>query len=185
MTKPDWAAMNSAQKREALYAIVSVHPELSASELAMHFLNCSRNAIIGAAHRSNGKISLAKPKAAIRAKAILEKASAARKLKSERNRVPRSKLATRAALAQATASPHPSDGTAPPDTAIILPAAPDVSHALAFIEASDSVCRWPLWGRFSGAEVSRICGDHTEDGSPYCAFHRHRSTFRKPAEAAA
>lgn len=155
--RPEWKSMTPAERADAVRPLVK--EDLSASEIARHFVGASRNAVIGVVHR-NGM-------------ALTRRRSAPK----ESQPVPRP-------LPSGQRSAHPVLPTEPaaatPNIASPTEAAPPAmkaSEPVLFIATVDRQCRWPLWGFHDKpkADAMFVCGSPTPDGRPYCTHHAEKS----------
>lgn len=152
MDKPDWKSLTKQQKEDALKHAIEANAG-SASQIAGAFENCTRNSIIGRAHRSKillpGRIGDA---------ALSPKVAKARKVSRH------AKPGKRPTIARLPQRSFAADTTAP-------------LGSVAFADAGDENCKWPLWDDLPFfASTAPCCGLPTEAGRPYCLAHNHRST---------
>lgn len=146
--------MTPAQRLDAIRPLAA--KQLSAGDIACHFANTTRNAIIGVCMR-NG-IAFGIPRSARQA----------------RTAVPTPYKAPRAAKREAAPKSEPAAIAA--SIPQIVEPAPTATPVL-FMEAKEHHCRWPLWpdrGRPLAAEMF-VCGAAPISGKPYCPYHTNEA----------
>lgn len=175
---------------------------MSASQIAAQLGGVTRNAVIGKVHRLKLDSRL---KAVASAPALAETPSApvvvaaapafAQPLMEEARPAPRLVTSTPAPVA---AAPVPRPASVPTSfgaTALKFEPAPEpelddsrlregaeivpMSRNLTLVQLSDRTCKWPLGDPLS--PDFRFCGNHSGDGTPYCAHHA-RIAFQPASE---
>lgn len=118
---------------------------MSASQIAKHFSDISRNSIIGFCHRNDIKLLG----------------------KQGWGRVNESRVSDLKKSAQKGRPPKPA--ARPPR--IERPAEP-MPDGVPFIETTAETCKWPLWETLPlRASSAPCCGRPTAEGKPYCDYH--------------
>ncbi len=126
---------------------------MSAAEIANTFEGATRNAVIGLAHRHPDKVRLSR----------LQGRKTANKNRQRKARAGEPEKRKRAAERSLT----------PPDLPPPVPA--QQGRLVAWADATDAHCRYPLWSPDAPASERFFCGALPIDGSPYCLFHTHRT----------
>ena len=134
---------------------------------AAFVMKCTRNALIGVAHRKNlvfaGKHDRQRPTVA------------ANPSKQNRPRgVPRPPQVKPARTTQFRPPPKVSPREEPADAPRAIPPAPD-SRPVDLMGLTATTCRWPLWGE-GPTEPKLYCGAETD--ATYCPFHAAASIGR-------
>lgn len=154
MQRPDWKTMTPAERADAVRPLVD--EKLTAAEIARHFTDVTRNAVIGVCHR-NGMVL-------------------ARSGATPKESRPKTKTTPRPSGQRALVS-----NVAPRAAAIPMPAkvplAVKPSEPVLFTATVANQCRWPLWGHNERpkADAMFVCGAPTPDGRPYCTYHAEKS----------
>lgn len=149
LTKPDWSAMTKDQKLEALKPILELE-EISASQIALRFCNCTKSAISGFCRRENLKLP----------GALHDKERA----KNKRREIQEFKKRERAAKAAMVMEKDPISFIVHSTTPI------DPSAAIPFLTAIERrLCKWPLWD--SNQSIGDCCGLPRAEKGPYCPEH--------------
>lgn len=165
---PLWADLSHEQKLQVIRN--GIDANLSASQIARPYPDCTRNVIIGLASRNKIPLSTQKGgmrRAALTAKPVLPKRPAKRRLAAPR---------PEAAEPKEMLDPIPE-----PDLELdLVTDEPSVTN-IHFMKATEATCRWPMWPHHMGTNIQTpfaellICGARTEEGSPYCAIHDRRA----------
>lgn len=155
MQRPNWKAMTPAERADAVRPLVE--GSLSAAEIARHFTDATRNAVIGVCHR-NGMVLT-------------------RRRSAPKENPPKTKLMPPPSGQRAFVS-----NVAPPPPAVIpmpakAPPAVRPSEPVLFTATVANQCRWPLWGHHERpkADAMFVCGSPTPDGRPYCPHHAEQA----------
>jgi hypothetical protein len=181
MSKKKWKDMDKVQRVSAVIRYAS--KEMTAAEIAAK-LDCSRNAVIGLAHRNGIVFASSKGTGRTFDPANSNVTETIRKIKKEAKE--KAKV-TRIKKAAKKAKPEPTVCEiiefVPP------PKRPDPPYAILQLESRD--CRAPLLDGYKGVKHSEMmfCGKPTKEGSSYCAechaiFHDGvtRRTPKEPGE---
>ncbi|MCQ8783229.1 GcrA family cell cycle regulator [Mangrovibrevibacter kandeliae] len=161
---------------------------LSASQIAAQLGGgISRNAVIGKVHRLKLD-SRAKAPAAVASAAVKQKPAAAEIRSAEDQQAvevtravaqtvsrPMPRLVGATALKFETVADAVSDIVIETPSAEVVP----ISRNLTLIQLTERTCKWPLGDPLS--EDFRFCGNHSGEGSPYCAYH-NRMAFQPASD---
>ena len=166
---PDWTKI-PADERDRLLAGLCAKG-LTASQIAAHFLNCSRSAAIGRISRL--KLSLKRPHGTNRHTTTSEP-KAATKPKEKKQPARAAEVVSWRGLNKSRAEQRPaSPGLAEhliageahrPQTADIVP----LPRKLKLVELTERTCKWPIGD--PQAETFAFCGNDAATG-PYCKYH--------------
>lgn len=182
----DWKTMSTEERVEALKK--GIDQGLSASIMAGWFLNCSRNAIIGVAHRNKLNLGnrIVVGSDGSRREISSGKAGPARRHLAGPRRRPRL-VAVRAAPAPkieaAAEAEGNGDGEFEVDTSSIADEVLPAGGGVHIEDSKDHHCKWPMWPHHM-LSTERVpyadliyCGDKPKDDkSPYCEFHTCKGT---------
>lgn len=157
----DWKSMTTVERVDAVKPMIA-EGDLSASEIAERFENCSRFSVIGLVHRyslKGGRFGQERKTSPIMPQAPRVKR------RSPPKRTPKP--------AKAKTTPKPEHFALPP-----MPPPPENAKPISFMAAispSVRVCKWPLWDEFEGPGISKCCGADRDAGQPYCDHHMRLS----------
>lgn len=176
MSRPDWRTMTTEDRVKAVRPLVA--DGLSSTQIAACFRNVTRNAIIGLCRRQNMTLTGGKE---WWHKVGAERRAVDTELKQREPRKPRPPRRPRNRLRPSVARPKvtPKQPTVPVDPQPLPALEPLPASAVTFMEALDrGLCKWPLWDRFEGPDVSMCCGAPRDSGRPYCTDHMTRQAGR-------
>lgn len=152
----DWSKITDDELRQ-------LAATYSASQIG-GIIGASRNAVIGRVHRR--KIALCRGKTQSEIDAIREKRQEAARRREE-------KLATKVlAKAEAKAAAPEFDANERQK----LADHPQFGRGVAFIDAREGQCRWPLWQNGTPLASKRFCGEPVLPKQSYCA-HCYRLSY--------
>lgn len=162
MEKIDWSKLDKDQKTHRI-RLLTAGSDMTAADIAAHFTNVTRNAIISHMRRYDVRLPNALPPD--------KKRLMPPRVKSKSTRLP-------------PRAPIGNTGSYPVRKIDIVF---DESKAMPFLDAVDQKkCRWPLWGM--DQTIGMCCGqDVMERGKPYCAGHHalsRTSRYEPDPEAA-
>lgn len=142
LDRPDWKTISKETRTARLTDLMTVQG-LTATDAALHFTNCTRNAILGFCHRHH--VVLKKP--------VREPAERAGKRKLGRSSTTLETVVVRERVKAMVHEVIPEDGV----------------HIL---DLKTGQCRWPLWGDGKTESAHRVCCGHGVEGEgPYCPDH--------------
>lgn len=155
--RPEWKSMTPAERADAVRPLVK--EELSASEIARHFVGASRNAVIGVVHR-NGM-------------ALARSGQKPRESKPAPRPLPSGQRSAHPVLPPEPAHATPTVAS-PPEAA---PPTMKATKPVLFTATVANQCRWPLWDFHDKpkADAMFVCGAPTPEGRPYCVHHAEQS----------
>lgn len=140
----DWKTMTTAERIEALRPLSE--NGMTATQMALHFTNVSRNAIVCFCHRHSLSLS-------------------ARSIPKEKRKAEKKEP-------RAT-PPRPKGNTASkPVRKISQTPTPEMAVPF-FVAITHGLCKWPLWG--TDETIGDCCGAPRDGDSNYCEHHAARS----------
>ncbi len=171
MTPPDWLTEPHAEKLAIVRDLTMAGK--STSQIAAHFSNATKNAIISFRLRHCGSMfkgGMAEMQS-YGAAAQAEARKKAGQTAAAKNRHAREQRAKARKAKENKAAPI----MTPEPTSLPIRTY-DLTHAVPLLEAESSQCRWPMWDRITGdVRDLKVCGAPTVSGSSYCPCHKAMS----------
>ncbi|TIW20625.1 MAG: hypothetical protein E5V63_31150 [Mesorhizobium sp.] len=158
-----WNRMTREERIEAIRD--GVGNNMSSTEIAAAIGGCTRNAVIGLAHRVRVELANPRPK-------LQKKESTAR------SKASKTKSARR--VAKPAKTPSPALKKKEPEIVDVEPVYefPDSHYKVHLERVKSGQCRRPLWNddKRPGREVYFYCGKPVKAGSSYC-WHCHKKMY--------